>query len=208
MRGIKTSLIIIKQVQKLRSKGYSILEISKKVGKSKSIISKYTQKVNILPRYQKILKAKQGGSKWKSSLEWKEAQIKSKNLIKNISQKEKLLILASLYWGEGTKSELNIINSDFNMLKIVVSCLKDLGIVDSEIKATIRIYEDLDFKNVVKFWSKALNLPQECFKNVNILKGKKAGKLKNGMCRIRVEKSSRYFKLIMSLIERIKILLS
>ncbi|MES2023271.1 MAG: hypothetical protein V4439_01160 [Patescibacteria group bacterium] len=207
MRGISTSENIVKEIKMLRSKGHSVLEISKIVGKSKSIVSKYIFGVKILSQYKALLKEKQGGSKIRSLKDWKYSQEKAKSLISNLTSKEKLLILASLYWGEGTKSELNIINGDPSMLRVFLSCLKELGIKNSEIKATIRIYEDLSHKDVIKFWSKYLNLPVECFKNVNVLKGKKTGKLPYGMCRLRVVKSSKYFKLIVSLIERIKTLL-
>ncbi|MCE9585078.1 hypothetical protein K8Q94_00430 [Candidatus Nomurabacteria bacterium] len=206
MRGISTSENIVKEIKMLRSKGHSILEISKIVGKSKSIVSKYIFGVKILPQYKNLLKEKQGGSRIRSLKEWSNARLEAESFISNISKKEKLLILASLYWGEGTKSELNIINGDPSMLRVFLSCLKELDIVNSQIKASIRIYEDLNHKDVIKFWSNAIQLPMECFKNVNVLKGKKTGKLPYGMCRLRVEKSSKYFKLIMSLIERIKIL--
>lgn len=208
MRGISTSSKEIDNIKSLRSRGLSISEIVKSTGKSKSIVSKYIKGVELKEKYKKLLLSKRDWSKEKSSSEWKEARIKSVRYIENISEKESLLILASLYWGEGTKRELNIINSDPLMLRVVIVCFKKLGIKDSQIKATIRIYEDINEEEVINFWAKALKLPKECFKNVNILKGKKVGKLPYGMCRIRVEKSSKYFKLIMSLIERIKLLLS
>lgn len=206
MRGITTSKEIVEKIKKLRSEGNSIFEISKIVGKSKSIVSKYIQKVKVLKHYEAILKEKQGGSKARSLKEWEKARIKSKELISNFSPKEKLLVLSCLYWGEGTKRELNIINSDPQLLRVFLSCLRDIGVSNSEIKATLRIYEDIDKKDLIKYWSNVISLPKECFKNVNILQGKKVGKLKYGMCRIRVEKSSKYFKLIMSIIEQIKLL--
>ncbi|MCX6755537.1 MAG: hypothetical protein NT068_03325 [Candidatus Nomurabacteria bacterium] len=204
MRGIQTSNKIVQEIKKLRSEGDSILEISKIVGKSKSIVSKYVKDIKILPQYEYLLKEKQGGSKSRSLKEWKDSEIKSKKIINTLSSKEKLLILACLYWGEGTKTELNIINSDPEMLRVFIISLKELGIDNSKIKATIRIYEDLKDNDIINFWSKAIDLPKECFKGINLLKGKKVGKLKHGMCRIRVEKSKDYFKLIMSIIERIK----
>lgn len=202
-----TSPAEIKYIRSLRSKGLSISEIVKLSNKSKSIVSKYIKNVKITLKYQKLLLQKRNWVKQKSLLEWNEARLESNNRIKNISNKESMLILASLYWGEGTKKELNIINSDPNMLRIIIICLKQLGINNSQIKATIRVYEDLDHKMVTKYWAKALHIPEECFKNINVLNGKKIGKLPYGMCRIRVEKSSKYFKLVMSLIERIKFLL-
>jgi hypothetical protein len=47
-------------------------------------------------------------------------------------------------------------------------------------------------------------LPKDFIKNINVIKGKKIGKLKYGMCRLRVKKVGRYFKLIISMIDLIK----
>ncbi len=207
MRGTITLQQTIKKIRLLRSKGQSITEISAEVGKSKSIVSRYMQGVKVLPQYRDILRVKQGGSKGRAKIQWAEKLEESRNLIKEIIPKEKLLILAALYWGEGTKKELNIVNSDPSMLRVVVHCLRELGIQTLEFRATIRVYGDLNKKKAVQFWAKSLGLPIECFINVNVLKGKKEGKLPYGMCRLRVTKGARHFKLIMSLIERIKELL-
>lgn len=208
MRGVETNIKTIKQIKELRQKGFSIIEITQRVNKSKSIVHKYIQGVNVLDEYKEILKIKQGGSKVRSLKKWNDAEKQAAILIKNISVKEKLLILASLYWGEGTKSEMNIINSDPKLLKVFLNCLKELNINNSQIKVTLRIYDDLNKDKVVSFWSKELGLPRDCFKNINVLDGKKKGKLVYGMCRIRVVKSEKYFKLIMSVIKQIKNLLS
>jgi transcriptional regulator with XRE-family HTH domain len=208
MRGVVTSSEEISKIKSLRSKGLSISQISESTKKSKSIVSKYIKGVKISSKNKEILLARRNWSKDKSLIEWSDARLKSQELIRNISNKDNLLILACLYWGEGTKRELNIINSDPDMLRVIISCLKELGIENSKIKATLRVYCDINHKEAIQFWSTALNLPVSCFKNVNVLVGKKSGKLPYGMCRIRVEKSSKYFKLIMSLIERIKTLSS
>ena len=52
MGKLKTAEAIISKIISLRSKGYSISEISLIIGKSKSVVSKYTQGINILPKYK------------------------------------------------------------------------------------------------------------------------------------------------------------
>ena len=208
MRGVSTAPETINRIQFLRSHGKSISEISSEVKRSKSIISKYIQGVKILPKYYDSLKIKQGGSVYRSNTEWAEKRDESVGWIKNVTQKEKILILASLYWGEGTKRELNIINGDPTMLRVFLVCLKEIGVKDSELRITLRLYCDINKNEALNFWIKTLNVPKSCFGGINIIKGKKEGKLEYGMCRIRVEKGAKYFKLIMCFIERIKLLLS
>jgi transcriptional regulator with XRE-family HTH domain len=207
MRGTLTPEHTVKKIRILRSKGQSINEISAIIGKSKSVVSRYIQGVRVLPEYVDILRVKQGGSKVRAKIHWAEKKEEARILITDITRREWLLILASLYWGEGTKKELNIVNSDPTMLRVVVHCLRELGIPTMDFRATLRIYGDLDKQNAIKFWSQAIGIPVECFINVNVLQGKKDGKLPYGMCRLRVLKGGKYFKLLMSLIERIKELL-
>ncbi len=204
MRGVATSLIDVNKIRELRSSGFSISQISKSTNKSKSIVSKYIKDIKVSEKNKKKLLARRDWTKSKSKEEWEEAHIKSKDFLGAITKRDSLIILACLYWGEGTKRELNVINSDPDMLRVILSSLKELGIKNSQIRATLRVYDDINHEEAKQFWSGAICLPIECFRNVNVLSGKKKGKLPYGMCRIRVEKSSKYFKLIMSLIERIK----
>lgn len=157
-----------------------------------------------MPEYLDILKSKQGGSKARASRDWNLSLKKALKLLKPVSSKDKLLILVALYWGEGTKSELNIINSDPGLLRVFVECLKEIGVTRDMLRVTLRIYEDMHEAEIRQYWSCALNIPEKSILGVNILKGKKEGKLKYGMCRIRVTKGAQHFKLIMSMIELIK----
>ncbi len=207
MRGITTSHVSIEQIKFLRSQGKSISEISLITQKSKSVVSRYIQDVEVDPKFKDILLAKQGGSTYRAQLSWDKKKNEVDKIFESFNKNEKLLILACLYWGEGTKRELNIINSDPSLLRIVVSCFKELGIPEAQIKATIRIYDDINKDEALQFWSHSLKISPNCFKNVNVLNGKKKGKLKYGMCRIRVEKGAEHFKLIISIIDRIKTLL-
>jgi hypothetical protein len=115
-----------------------------------------------------------------------------------------MLILACLYWGEGNKTELNLINSDPNLIRVFVNCLKRLGVKDEDLLVSARIYEDLNPEKVKLFWAKTLRIHKDLIRSINVLNGKKLGKLKYGMCRVRVRKGARYFKIIMSVIDLIK----
>ena len=94
MRGTLTSVDVITEIKILRSQGLSISEISKKVNKSKSVISKYVQDVQVLPEFEEDLKIKQGGSKTRARLKWAEKNLELKKLIPSIDSNQKLIILA------------------------------------------------------------------------------------------------------------------
>ena len=204
MGKIKTQEKIIKKIIYLRQKGNSIAEISVNVGKSKSVVSRYIQGVNVLPLYMGILKKKQGGSKVRSEELWEKSKISASNILGKITTRDKMILLMGIYWGEGTKKELNVINSDHVLLRAFIEFIKDFGVSKERIKASVRIYDSIDYEEALDFWSRTLGLKKESFFKPEIISNKKNGKFKFGMCRLRVEKSSKEFKLLMSLINNVK----
>lgn len=204
MGKIKTSDEVISKIINLRKKGLSISEISKNTGKSKSIVSKYIQDVFVPEKYLKILKEKQGGSKYRSNNLWTASNLEAENIIKTFSDRDKLILLIGIYWGEGTKRELNIINSDPVLLRAFVDFSEQIGVSKNRIKASVRVYNNMDKYYCINYWSKVLNINKNQFFNTEVINGKKNGKLKYGMCRLRVEKSSKEFKLLISLINVVK----
>ena len=112
--------------------------------------------------------------------------------------------MIGIYWGEGTKRELNIINSDPILLRAFLEFVKEIGVTKDRIKASVRVYENINQNHAINYWSNILNLDKKQFYKVEIIEGNKKGKLEFGMCRLRVEKSSKEFKLLMSLINVVK----
>ena len=194
----------VRRIIDLRKIGHSLNEIRRLTGHSNSTVLRYIAEIVVLPEYRKQLREKQGGSILKAKRNWKNAQHEASILITRPSRKDRLLVLASLYWGEGTKSELNLLNTDPSLIKVSVRCLKELGIDKSDLRVSIRTYEDLDRDTVITHWARVVGIPKKKILNVDVLKGRKKGKLKYGMCRVRVTKGARHFKLIMSLIEEIR----
>lgn len=204
MRGHKISNQEIKQIKKLREKGCSLPEIVKIVRRGNSTVFKYIQDVKILPQYYNVWKEKQGGSKQRMLNEWSKAKINAQNIISFLNNKEKKIIAACLYWGEGAKADFSLSNTDPGLIKTFVHCMESFGMNKNDLRVTIRIYSDLDKNKAIKYWAKIIGIPKKQILNINILHGKKSGKLKYGMCRIRITKGGPYLKLIKSIIELIK----
>ena len=205
MGSLPVSEIERQKIRELRKTGHSLLEIKSIVNRGYGTIYRYIKDVPILPQYKKLWEIKRGGSRKKSEKDWEEARSKALILAKDFILKEKMIILSCLYWGEGNKKELNIINSDPSLLRVFINCLREIGINDDRITISLRLFEDLDKKKAVDYWLKTLNLPKNNITRFEIIKGKKTGKLKYGMCRVRVEKGGQYFKLIMSMIDLIRV---
>jgi hypothetical protein len=204
MRGKPVTKKEIKKIKKLRETGHSLPEICRVLKRRNSTVHRFAKNIVVLPEYINILRQKQGGSIRRSEEFWKKANDKADFLLKRIDKRDRLFILAALYWGEGAKRELNIINSDPELIKVFILCLREIGVKEKDLRISLRIYDDIDATDAKKYWAKVCGINTKNILNVNVLIGKKSGKLPFGMCRVRVTKSAESFKLIMSMIKFIK----
>lgn len=205
MGKVAVSKTEIRKIVNLRKTGHSLNEIKSVVNRGYGTIFRYIKDVEVLPEYEQEWKVKRGGSRKKSKKDWQDAHDKAVTLVGDFGLKERMLVLSCLYWGEGNKREFNVINSDSTLIKVIVSCLEDLGVSRDEIKVSLRLFSDINKTEAVNFWTKELNLTKNSITKFEIIEGKKKGKLKYGMCRVRIKKGGKHFKLIMSMIDLIRL---
>jgi hypothetical protein len=104
-----------------------------------------------------------------------------------------------LYWGEGDKStnsssQVRLGNIDPNLLRVYLTFLLDLcGVHKEKIWVSVHIYEDLNEKTCVQYWSKILDIPKDNFHKCPVLVGRhKTKRLPYGTCTVGT--SSTYLK--------------
>jgi len=193
----KISPKIIRKIKTLRKRGFSLSEIRKETKLGHGTVHRYTKDVQILPRYQKAWLAKRGGSSKRKKIAEERAMSDAKKIISSLSGKEKTIFLSALYWGEGNKTDFILSNSDPDLIGVFVKGLREVfKISNNNLRVSIRIYEDLNKNECLRFWSKIVGIKPEEFLSVNVLKGKKKGKLSYGMCRIRVKRGVNMLKYI------------
>ncbi len=190
-------------IKELRRTGHSIPEISTVTSLPKSSVFRYIQGVDIDKDFQGRLNDRRRASTVRKNRLVNESNRHANDLITSISKNELLLITASLYWAEGAKKDFSFANTDPEMVRLFINSLRrNFNVKDDELTISIRLYEDLDEKIAIIFWSKIVGFPLEGKVHINLLKGKKNGKLPYGMCRVRVRKASKLHKLIFSIINR------
>lgn len=196
----RTDVEIIRKIELLRTKGYSLPEISKKLKIGKTTAFRYAKDIMVLPQYVELLKSKRGGSRKIKQIKERQALAQAKKRFANLSDREKLLFISALYWGEGSKSSFGLSNTDHNLIRVFVFGLRELlEVTEDRLGVSIRIYEDLDKEKCLDFWSQIVGVPKEKFLRVDVLKGKKNGKLTYGMCRVRVRKGGDLLKKLVSI---------
>lgn len=197
----KHSLQKINSIKKLRRFGYSINEIVSELSVPRTTVWHHVHNVKVLPKYLPLLKTKRGGSR----------KIKERNLQAAAERAEKLLqksdrtlaiILAMLYWGEGSKKVCEFINSDGKMIQVYLKILRNyLNISDDFIKITVRYFSEMDKNECLKYWSENTGISKSKF-IVRFNDGGTRGKTRYGMCRITVRRGHNTLKLIHSLINK------
>ena len=186
----------IKRIVYLRKHGHSLPEIRRITSHGNGTILKYIRGIKILPTFQEFWKNKRKSSVFRALQQQQKAQEQARKLLKKLNKREKIIIATCLYWAEGAKRDFSFSNTDPALIKTFLDCLKELGINKGMLSVNLRIYEDLDREKVSNFWSKIVGVPKEKITYINVLKGKKKGKLKYGMCRVRVIKGGYFLKLL------------
>ncbi|MBI2462750.1 MAG: hypothetical protein HYV65_00750 [Candidatus Spechtbacteria bacterium] len=197
MKGLSKDQIA--KIVSLRESGHSLPEIRRITSHSNGTVFKYIQGVSIKSEFFEYWENRRKSSVFRQLKAIQKADDDVKNILGEISQKEKILVAAALYWAEGAKRDSSLINSDPELLKVFIECLYELGIMRNNLSMSLRIYEDINQEEAIKFWTNVTRLSKSQITSVDVLKGKKTGKLKYGMCRVRIIKGNHILKLFNSL---------
>jgi len=162
----------------LRKRGYSVQEVSQKLGIAKSTSSLWLSGVKItnsgIKRLNKrIINSSKKGNlikkiKWirkeEENLKWAKELIKSGKLL----NKDQFRIYCSLlYWAEGAKNKgarIEFTNSDPNMIKAFLYFLRNgFDIDETGLRINMHIHDYHDEIIQKEFWSKIAKIPTSQF---------------------------------------------
>ena len=194
---------VIEKIVAARKLGMSIPEISKETGIAKTTVQRYILKVVVPRKFQTLLREKQGGSKERAYALRKNIMRSTHKMLGEISSRDLTFLMFGLYWGEGTKRDFAMINSDPILIQSFIVCLRVLGISNDRLSFSIRVHRGVSIKGASAFWARTTGVPLSRLSTIEIVDGQKNGKLKNGMCRIRVKAGIRERLLIQSAISLI-----
>lgn len=176
---------------RLRRQGKSIPEISRETGTPITTVQRHIKEIQVPPEFQTILREKQGGSKDRAKGLRSNIATNAEKLLGEISHRDYLFLLIGLYWGEGTKRDFSLINSDPLLIQTLVHCLKNFGISKDRFSISLRVHSEISIPQAKRFWAQTTGLPSQIIERVEVIEGKKKGKLVYGMCRVRVRSGIR-----------------
>lgn len=202
----------------LRLKGHSYGEIKKALGIPKSTLSSWFKDLELPPEAQKLLEEK-GRVAQEQLMEFnrrrtkfiqvenKEIRKKAVKEINSLTKRELLLVGATLYWGEGWKSErsnkgsIEIANSNPHFIALSLRFFKEiLGVLNEKLRVSLLLHPNIDVQTAVRFWSEVTGIPKERFTVTNQVS--RASKRKRphrslpyGTLRLRVHNRRKFFKI-------------
>lgn len=171
-----------------RSRGFSIGNIQKKLGVSKSTVSIWTRGVTLtLAQKRKLyLNAKTGQLKGSiiaaenkkriRKLEEEQLLKQGKSEIGKISRREFFIAGVALYFAEGDKSSNNIgfSNTDPRAIIFMMKWFRKFLVVpEKKYRAYLYLHSNLSERKAKQFWSKITNIPLKNFGKTYIIKNDK-----------------------------------
>lgn len=108
-----------------------------------------------------------------------------------------------LYWGEGDKKSGNVVavtNTDPNILRVIAMFYrKYLQLDENKLRISLFIYNDINKKFAINFWSKILHVPKSQFIKVKILESRSRltkTRIKYGICTLYFSNTEFHIKIM------------
>lgn len=191
---------------RLRKRGSSIRKIESRLKIPRSTLSCWFRNIELSAKQKEklhndwknaLIKARKKAVLWHNAQKEKRFQIAKKeaeSVIKNINMSDfdiLELALAILYFGEGSKKNIETAlgNSDPLVLKFFILILRNIYHLSNEkIRCELYLRADQNPEKIKRYWAKALKLPLNNFKQINIDKrtaGSKTYSNYKGVCNVR-----------------------
>lgn len=200
----------------LRKQEMSYSQIKKKLKVSKSTLSLWLRDYPLSKKRIRELRDwnEQRIEKYRETMRKKREERlkqfykKQKKLVFPLTKRESFLVGLFLYWGEGSKTQptmLSISNTDPSVIKFFITwSAKSLEIPKEKIKIQLHLYEDMDIKKEMQFWSKTLNVPLNQFtkpyiKKTSSIRINHKGGFGHGTCNARIGNARISEKILMTI---------
>jgi len=162
------------KARSLRKKGFSVKDIQKKLGVSRSSASLWVRDIQLSKKQQErlYLNKKTGalrGSIIGAKKKQKEREELTRKLLAerekevgDVSSRDRFIAGIALYFAEGDKADghVSFNNSDPKAIRFMANWLREFcNISEEKLRGSLYIHDDLDEKKAKKYWSKLLKIP-------------------------------------------------
>jgi hypothetical protein len=159
-----------RRARELRAQSWTIPDIAKELGVSKSSVSLWVRDVDFVPnprRHNYWTKDNPHPMQVAKEAEIERCDAEGTEIIGQLNEREFLIAGAVLYAGEGFKSDTTVgmANTDPAILVMFVAWLRRCFNVDeSRLRVKLYLHEGLDVEAASAFWSELLRIPRAQFR--------------------------------------------
>jgi len=225
--GFMAKVIERRKAINLRKKGKSIKTIAKVLNISKSTISIWCRDIKLTKKqierlHESMVRGSYSGRIKGAKLQHekrikreKEAKILGIKEIGKLSERDLLMVLVALYWGEGAKKkrEFFIVNSDPDMIKFMLNALRKIFTIKNDrfiLGVAINTIHKGRDEEIKDYWSKITKIPKSRFRKTIFIKSKNKKIYDNfqnyhGMLRINISKSIDIYNRMIGLIRGLNV---
>jgi hypothetical protein len=166
---------VVMKAQDLYKAGCSVAEISRKLMKSSSNVSRWCRKVVGNGVSREITSQEKIRQKWFDF---------DRVNVGDLSVESCRILLALLYWCEGAKypssNRVDFVCSDESLLlTFLLLFRKSFDLDESRLRVKLQIHTDQDFKELTGFWSDKLKIPKSKFTKPTVTE-KRGARYRNG----------------------------
>lgn len=219
--GYMGKIALQEKARDLRQRGFSIKEIEKRLGISRSSASIWTRDI-VLTKKQidKLYADKRTGAlrgcavaalkkKEKTRIAVSAAEYEGMHEIGALSKRDRCIAGIALYLGEGDKSGRNVAfcNADPKAISFIMRWFREVcGVAESRFRLALHLHDNLSEDDAKKYWSRVTGLPISSFRKSYIVKNNpsrlRKTKHMHGIIRITISDAALYRK-IMGLISAV-----
>jgi hypothetical protein len=194
----KHSIELVAAVKADRVAGAAIPVLMAKYSLPKTTIWHYVKGIELNSELKTKIRSQQGGSALRSKHSWSAAESKAQKLLFNFDEEVVWpVLLAALYWSEGTKQGgFTFTNTDERMIRVFLKILRTkLGVKNNDLTILIRTCSPMNQDSCRKHWSKVTGVTMNKIR-INHDDKQNKSKTEYGMCRVTVKKGGQYLKLV------------
>ena len=170
----------------LRKQGKSYSQIKKELGMSKSTLSQWLRKYPLTKEQIDSLRGKSEVriEKYRETMRRKREERfdkyynEEKALWLPLSKRELFIAGLFLYWGEGNKSQRNMLsinNTDPAVIQFALFwVIKSLNVQKSDVRLQLHLYSDMDIDKELVYWCNVLKVKKHQFNKPYIKQSKRA----------------------------------
>jgi hypothetical protein len=166
-----SNIALREEALRLRKENKSYSQIKKELNVPKSTLSYWLRG---LPLSRRVINQLRGNNemrieKFRETMRQKQlAKLAAvfrneKRNILPLTRKELLIAGLALYWGEGSKADIYkvaLTNTDPQILKFFLFWLATMhGVQKNQVRVALHLYNDMDIKTEIHYWSKTLGIP-------------------------------------------------